>query len=101
MFRLPSGLRGANVLGASRAEQEAFENEELGGGFFAVTLLKALENSRADSNGDGDIRVTELADFLQSHVSALFRDQEDGPLQQPTIVAFERDQDFVIGTKNK
>ncbi|MCC6368635.1 MAG: caspase family protein [Bryobacterales bacterium] len=57
--------RGVLRLLASRADERSFESDEWGGGHGAFThfLLEGLQG-KADRNGDGVVRATELSEYL-------------------------------------
>jgi uncharacterized caspase-like protein len=58
-------MSGRAVLAASNTEQMAMEGYQ-GHGVFTYTLLEGLRAARAD--GNGDILISALAEFVQTHV---------------------------------
>jgi hypothetical protein len=89
MFSLPGLHRGINVIGASGGAEFALESEKWNNGVFTAALIEALRDKKADANGDGRVGVAELRSYLADRVSKL-----TGGAQKPSVVAFERDQDF-------
>jgi hypothetical protein len=96
MFRLPGGIRGINILGASRASEDALESPAIGGGFFTAAIREALEGGLGDLDLDGDVQVSELRDYLSTRVPEMTRSSEYPNGQVPSVVAFDPDQDFVV-----
>lgn len=91
LFRLPSSLRGVNIIGASGGSEFALESEQWKNGVFTAALIEGLRDKKADFDEDGSIRVSELRDYLAERVGQLTRGS-----QKPSVVAFERDQNFSI-----
>jgi TPR repeat protein len=89
MFSLPGLHRGINVIGASGGAEFALESEKWNNGVFTAALIEALRDKKADANGDGRVGVAELRSYLADRVPKL-----TGGAQKPSVVAFERDQDF-------
>ncbi len=65
---------GRVVLAASDATQYAFEGEQVVGdgvrSLFTHYLIEGLTDLRADANGDGQVTVDELYDYLYPRVTA-------------------------------
>jgi hypothetical protein len=96
MFSLPGLHLGINVIGASGGAEFALESEKWNNGVFTAALIEALRDKKADANGDGRVGVGELRSYLADRVSKL-----TGGAQKPSVVAFERDQDFdIISARN-
>ncbi len=73
--------RGRVVLTASDAIQYAFEQDKIDGdgtrSVFTSCLVKGLETGAADSDGDGEITIDELYDYISEHV------MDEKPEQRP------------------
>ncbi len=81
---------GAHVLAASESLNVALESNEFGSGTFTRALLDGL-SGKADANGDGDINVSELRDYLTNQVPKLSHG-----LQKPSVRAENVDLDFAL-----
>lgn len=71
---------GASEIGASGPAGESFEGKELENGVFTYFLKKGLGERLADIDKDGQVKVTELAEYLRKEVFNYTRE-----FQQPTI----------------
>ena len=71
---------GAIVLSSSLGGQASYESAALRHGFFTSAILKALSDSAADRNRDGQVATDELSAYVVSTVPVLSRG-----LQQPTV----------------
>ena len=91
MFRLPGFYRGLSIIGASGGAEFAYESARWNNGVFTASIIEALREKKADLNGDRSVRVSELRDYLAERVST-----QTGGSQKPSVVAFERDQDFEL-----
>lgn len=83
MQALFSDLRksnGASVIGSSGPSELALETDVLQNGVFTYFLKNALQNKAADLNKNGEITVSELADYLKEQVS-VYTEKE----QRPTL----------------
>jgi len=89
MFTLPGTVRGVNIIGASAGAQFALESDKWNNGVFTASVIEGLRDKKADWNQDGRIMISELKNYLGQRVSEL-----TAGAQQPSIVAFEQDQDF-------
>ncbi len=96
LFRLPGLVRGVTILAAARGSELAWEREDLGSGFFTAVVKEGLAQKRADLDGDGVIRVSELRDFILERVPEVSRGKDLPNGQTPSVVAFEADQDFIL-----
>jgi len=67
------GARGRVVMTASTALQYAFEGDEVKGegvrSVFTNALVEGLESGRADLDGDGDVSLDELYDYVYDRVT--------------------------------
>ena len=91
MFRLPGLYRGLSIIGASGGAEFAYESARWNNGVFTASIIEALREKKADLNGDRSVRVSELRDYLAERVST-----QTGGSQKPSVVAFEKDQDFEL-----
>jgi WD40 repeat protein/uncharacterized caspase-like protein len=62
---------GAFVIGAAGAAEFAVEREKFANGVFTYCILQSLEDSTADRNQDGVLRVSELHRYVSSRVAEL------------------------------
>jgi hypothetical protein len=70
---------GATVISSAGGGEYAMESGEWKNGLFTYCMLKGLETKAADLNGDGEIWLKELQQYVQTQVSEL-----SGGKQQPT-----------------
>ena len=86
--------RGRVVLTASDAMQYAFEGDSIEGegarSIFTRTLVEGIETGEADLNGDGEVSLDELYDYVYDRVA------EETPDQQPGKWAFDVQGEIVI-----
>jgi len=71
---------GAHVISSASGGEFALEGEDWQNGIFTYTLLNGLKSGYADLNGDGDIRISELQEYLVEQVSSLTKNH-----QKPTF----------------
>lgn len=62
---------GAAVLVSSAAVQQSFEDRDAGNGLFTAVLLQGITGRQADLDGDGTVRVSELARYCKDEVKAI------------------------------
>ena len=91
MFLLPGTHRGVNIIGASGGAEYALESGQWNNGVFTASVIEGLRDKKADWDKDEDVSVSELRDYLGQRIPEL-----TGNAQKPSVVAFERDQDFVL-----
>lgn len=89
MFLLPGLHRGVNIIGASGGAQFALESDVWSNGVFTASVIEGLRDKKADQNQDGRVMVSELKNYLGQRVPELTANA-----QKPSVVAYERDQDF-------
>jgi hypothetical protein len=89
MFLLPGTHRGVNIIGASGGAEYALESGQWNNGVFTASVIEGLRDKKADWDKDEDVSVSELRDYLGQRIPEL-----TGNAQKPSVVAFERDQDF-------
>lgn len=70
---------GAMVISAAGGEEFAYEGQGVANGVFTHSVLVGIQQKSADSNGDGQIVVSELRDFVTAQVKTL-----TGGKQTPT-----------------
>lgn len=56
-----------------------------------AAAIEALRDRKADWNRDGQIAVSELRSYVSQRGPEL-----TGNAQRPSVVSFERDQDFIL-----
>jgi hypothetical protein len=81
---------GAHVIAASGGLKEALESNEFGSGTFTRALLDGL-GGKADANGDGEVSVSELRDYVARHVPILSHGR-----QKPSVRAENLDSNFTL-----
>jgi hypothetical protein len=91
LFLLPGTHRGVNIIGASGGAEYALESGQWNNGVFTASVIEGLRDKKADWDKDEDVIVSELRDYLGQRVPEL-----TGNAQKPSVVAFERDQDFKL-----
>ena len=91
MFLLPGIHRGVNIIGASGGAEYALESGQWNNGVFTASVIEGLMDKKADWDKDEDVSVSELRDYLGQRIPEL-----TGNAQKPSVVAFERDQDFKL-----
>lgn len=67
------------VISAAGGEEFAYEGQGVANGVFTHSVLVGIQQKSADSNGDGQIVVSELRDFVTAQVKTL-----TGGKQTPT-----------------
>lgn len=82
---------GATVISAAGGAEFAFESEEWDNGVFTYSVLQGLKTGEADINGDGEVRVSELHEFVVKNVRKLTNGQ-----QNPTSRRENLNNDFRI-----
>jgi WD40 repeat protein len=81
---------GAHVIAASGGLKEALESNEFGSGTFTRALLDGL-GGKADANGDGEVSVSELRDYVARQVPILSHGR-----QKPSVRAENLDSNFTL-----
>jgi WD40 repeat protein len=81
---------GAYVIAASEGLNEAMESNEFGSGTFSRALLDGL-NGKADANGDREVTVSELRDYVASQVQTLSHGK-----QRPSVRSENFDLNFSL-----
>ena len=82
---------GAIIISASGGQEFALETEAIQNGIFTASVIDALTNKRADSNGDGEVTTAELRDFTYREVTRLTNGR-----QRPTTRKYNLDIDFAV-----
>lgn len=87
MFLMPGTLKGIHIIGGSSAAGFALELDGILNGVFTSALIEALQSGKADVNGDREVSIDELKEYLENRVVEL-----TSGVQQPSIVASEKNQ---------
>lgn len=91
MFTDARNHGGATVIASSSASQFSYEGAQWRNGVFTYAVKSALADGEADRDRDGNIRISELRDFVEGRVAELTRSA------QKPIVRFENSEnDFSI-----
>ena len=105
MKTLFSDLRtgtGANVIVSSAGDEFAYETEELENGIFTYSLLNGVDSMGADLDKDGNIRVSEISQYLQNEVNhqldVLY--SEKNLKQTPSLRSENINNDFTLWSKS-
>lgn len=91
LFNDVSKGTGATVISAAGGYEFALESEDWNNGVFTYAMLEGLTSGAADMNDDGEVRVSELKDYVTSKVV----DLTDGK-QHPTTRSENSLNDFVL-----
>ena len=82
---------GATVISSSGGAEYAIEGDQWNNGVFTYVLLEALSTKKADKNGDRNLTISEIQNFVQQGVH-----ERTGGLQTPTSRVENLNYDFVI-----
>ncbi|MFC2086111.1 caspase family protein [Bacteroidota bacterium] len=82
---------GAMVISSAGGGEFAFESPEWNNGVFTYSVLEGLKSGNADSNNDGQIKVSELRDYVFDSVKKL-----TNGMQNPTSRRENLEYDFKI-----
>ncbi|MFT7244074.1 MAG: WD40 repeat protein [Candidatus Azotimanducaceae bacterium] len=82
---------GVTVISASGSAEFAWEDGELNNGVFTYSLLKGLGDGFADLDHDGQVKISELQDYVRTKVIEL-----TNGLQQPTFRTENIDNDWTV-----
>jgi hypothetical protein len=94
MQELFSDLRrgtGASVISAAGGAEYAYERESLKNGVFTHSIIRGLKDRQADLDGNGEIIVSELQEYLRDRVSKM-----TGGRQQPTFRLQNLSNDWIV-----
>ena len=86
---------GANIITSSSGFEVAIESPEWSNGVFTYSILKGLRSMSADYDNNGEIRISELQNYVINAVNEL-----TSGTQNPTTRKMNRENDFVISEKN-
>lgn len=76
---------GVTVISAAGGFELAYESDEWGNGLFTYALLEGLKSKQADLNGNGEIPILELRDFLSQRVLELSQGQQQPTARQSNV----------------
>lgn len=82
---------GAMVISSASGAEYAFESPQWRNGVFTYSLLEGLQSNKADADNSGDVRVSELRDYVIARV----RDLTQGE-QTPTARRENLEYDFRV-----
>lgn len=82
---------GSVVISAAAGNSYALESDEWKNGIFTYCVLAGLKSGKADANGDGNITVTELKNFVSKEVERLTQGE-----QKPTSRRENLEFDFIV-----
>ncbi|GEM_PF-3724780 len=84
-------MTGATVISSSSGAQSSYEGNGVKNGTFTYCLLKGLRKGGADLNGDNQITISELQQFVATEVPKLTHG-----IQQPTYRVENIANDFIV-----
>lgn len=87
-FNLGSGTQ---VISAAAGNSYALESDEWNNGIFTYCLLKGIKDKDADYNEDGEIRLSELQEYVSTQVA-----QKTSGRQKPTGRSWNKWADFRV-----
>jgi WD40 repeat protein len=67
------GNAGATIIASSGGSEFAYEGGKWQNGVFTYVVLSGLNNNAADLNGDGQINISELQEYVSAEVNRLTR----------------------------
>ena len=82
---------GATVISSAGGAEYAIEGSEWNNGVFTFCLIKGLKEMQADLNKDGEVRLSEIEEYLQKQVPELTQGK-----QKPTSRAENLSSDFRV-----
>ena len=85
---------GAVVVSSAGGGEYAFEGESWKNGVFTYSLLNGINTFDADKNNDYKITISELQNYVMTHVQML-----TNGMQKPTMRQENIENDFVIWRK--
>lgn len=85
---------GAVVISAAAGDSYALESDAWNNGVFTYAILNGLSNMDADENKDGEIKVSELRNYVIEEVQELTKGR-----QKPTVRQENIEFDFVVWRK--
>lgn len=87
--------RGIFLLGASGATQTAEEREADGHGRFTKHVLRGLRSGDADIDGDGNISITDLAQYVRQEL------KNEGSAQEPVQGGIIKAGNLILGSNRR
>jgi WD40 repeat protein len=76
---------GAMVISSAGGAEFAFESSEWKNGVFTYSLLEGIRTGKADANKDGEIRVSELRDYVFARVKELTQGKQNPTSRQENL----------------
>jgi WD40 repeat protein len=76
---------GAAVIASAAGKEYALESNLWNNGVFTFSFLEGIKNRTADLNGDGNITVSELRDYVSSEVSRLTAGKQNPTARQENL----------------
>ena len=86
---------GSTILSSSAGAEYALESSEQKNGLFTYAVLEALDGKEgSDTNKDGSVTMSELADYVKTRVAALTNNK-----QAPNVRRVNLEADFALSQK--
>jgi WD40 repeat protein len=76
---------GAMVISSAGGAEFAFESSEWKNGVFTFSVLEGIRTGNADANKDGEIRVSELRDYVFARVKELTQGKQNPTSRQENL----------------
>jgi WD40 repeat protein len=76
---------GAMVISSAGGAEFAFESSEWKNGVFTYSVLEGIRTGKADANRDGEIRVSELRDYVFARVKELTQGKQNPTSRQENL----------------
>jgi WD40 repeat protein len=76
---------GAMVISSAGGAEFAFESSEWKNGVFTYSVLEGIRTGKADANKDGEIRVSELRDYVFARVKELTQGKQNPTSRQENL----------------
>jgi WD40 repeat protein len=76
---------GAQVISAAAGDSYALESQEWNNGVFTYAILNGLKNKAADKDGDGEVSVSELREYVVDEVQKLTNGRQKPTSRQENV----------------
>jgi WD40 repeat protein len=76
---------GAQVISAAAGDSYALESPEWNNGVFTYAILNGLKNNAADKDGDGEVTVSELREYVVDEVQKLTNGRQKPTSRQENV----------------